>query len=66
MESQPRTSVGAEGKSSDDIVYELADSVINTIITFISTEDANIYMFKVVNATVITKWAFKLFFILER
>lgn len=47
MESQPRSSVGVEGKSSDDIVYELADSVINTIITSISTEDANIYMFKV-------------------
>lgn len=63
MESQPRTSVGAEGKSSDDIVYELADSVINTIITFISTEDANIYMFKVVNATLIAK--FKLIYYLN-
>lgn len=47
MESQPRTSGGAEGKSSDDIVYELADTVINSILTFISTEDANIHMFKV-------------------
>lgn len=47
MESQPRTSGGAEGRSSDDIVYELADTVINSIITFISLEDANIFMFKV-------------------
>lgn len=49
MESQPRASGGAEGKSSDDIVYELADTVINSIKTFISTEEANIHMFKVRN-----------------
>lgn len=47
MESQPRTSGGTEGRSSDEIVYELADNVINSIITFISTEDANVFMFKV-------------------
>lgn len=47
MESQPRSSGGTEGKSSDEIVYELADVVINSITTFISTEDANIFMFKV-------------------
>lgn len=55
MESQPRSSVSAEGKSSDDIVFELADNVINTIITFISTEDANIYMFKVTKRNVVIR-----------
>lgn len=49
MESQPRASGGTEGRSSDDIVYELADFVIHSIITFISTEDANVHMFKVNN-----------------
>lgn len=47
MESQPRTTGGGEGKSTDDIVYDLADTVISSIIKLISTEDANIFMFKV-------------------
>ena len=47
MESQPRSEGGSEGKSSDEIVYELADGVINTILTKIQTEEVNIYMFKV-------------------
>ncbi|XP_023013028.2 dynein heavy chain at 16F isoform X2 [Leptinotarsa decemlineata] len=46
MESQPRAAGGSEGRSSDDIVYELADSVINDIVPKITTEDANIYLFK--------------------
>lgn len=47
MESQPRTSGGTEGKSSDDIVYELADMVIGSIIERIKTDDANLHLFKV-------------------
>lgn len=47
MESQPRASGGETGKSSDDIVYELADMVINTILTKIQTDEANINLFKV-------------------
>ncbi|CAH1180440.1 unnamed protein product [Phaedon cochleariae] len=46
MESQPRAAGGSVGRSSDDIVYELADVVIASIIPKISTEDANIYLFK--------------------
>lgn len=47
MESQPRTSAGTEGRSSDDIVYELADSVINSVITKIITDEAHLSLFKV-------------------
>lgn len=47
LQSQPRSAGGAEGKSSDDIVYDLADAVINVIITKISTDDANLNLFKV-------------------
>lgn len=47
MGSQPRSEAGGEGKSSDEIVYELADSVLNTVIPKIETEDVNIYLFKV-------------------
>lgn len=47
MECQPRSDGGGEGKSSDEIVYELADSVINAIIPQIQQEEVNIYLFKV-------------------
>ncbi|XP_076263714.1 dynein heavy chain at 16F [Rhynchophorus ferrugineus] len=46
MESQPRSEGGGEGKSSDEIVYELADNVINAVITKIPMDDVNIYLFK--------------------
>ncbi|ERL87542.1 hypothetical protein D910_04933 [Dendroctonus ponderosae] len=46
MECQPRSDGGGEGKSSDEIVYELADSVINAIIPQIQSEEVNIYLFK--------------------
>ncbi|KAG5888365.1 hypothetical protein JTB14_033502 [Gonioctena quinquepunctata] len=45
MESQPRTAAVAEGKSSDEIVYELAEDVLNDIIPKISTDDAKITLF---------------------
>ncbi|XP_060520964.1 dynein axonemal heavy chain 6 [Cylas formicarius] len=47
MECQPRSEIGAEGKSRDQIVYELADRVIKTIQPKILTDDVNIYMFKI-------------------
>ncbi|CAH0547855.1 unnamed protein product [Brassicogethes aeneus] len=45
MESQPQTSGGAEGASSDEIVYELAENVIATILPKILTDDINVKMF---------------------
>lgn len=47
MASQPSTSGGAEGKSSDEIVFELADVIIEAILPKISTDEANPHLFKV-------------------
>lgn len=46
MECQPRSEGGGEGKSSDDIVFELADGVISAVMTVIPIEDANVYLFR--------------------
>ncbi|XP_050294811.1 dynein axonemal heavy chain 6 [Anthonomus grandis grandis] len=46
MESQPRSEGGGDGKSSDEIVYELAEHVREVILKKIETEELNIYMFK--------------------
>lgn len=54
MESQPRASSGSEGKSSDDIVYELAEMVISSIIPKIQTEEVNLNMFKVCSLNIKT------------
>ncbi|XP_017780151.1 PREDICTED: dynein heavy chain 6, axonemal [Nicrophorus vespilloides] len=45
MESQPRTSGGGEEISTDDVVYELAETVITTILPKIKMDDANAKMF---------------------
>lgn len=47
MESQPRASGGKEGRSSDEIVYELSEMVINSIIQVIKTDEANQALFRV-------------------
>ncbi|RZC39366.1 dynein heavy chain 6, axonemal, partial [Asbolus verrucosus] len=46
LESQPQASGGAEGQQTDDIVYELADLVTDSILRKIQTEEANVNMFK--------------------
>lgn len=47
MESQPSSGGGGEGVSTDDIVYELAETIIATILTKIPDEEFNIHLFKV-------------------
>lgn len=47
MDIQPRESAGVEGKSSDDIVYELSDMIISRILTKIDREQARISAIKV-------------------
>ncbi|CAH1962386.1 unnamed protein product [Acanthoscelides obtectus] len=46
MESQPRAAGGGEGTSSEEIVFHLADTIIDSVLTKISTDEANINMFK--------------------
>ncbi|KAF2878695.1 hypothetical protein ILUMI_27474 [Ignelater luminosus] len=46
MESQPRSAGGTEGKSSDEIVYELAEGVINAILTVITTDETHPNLYK--------------------
>lgn len=41
MEVQPRESAGAEGKSSDEIAYELADMIKERIMTKIDPDEAH-------------------------
>lgn len=48
MESQPRSAGGVEGKSSDEIVFELAEGVINAILKVISTEEAHPKLYQVI------------------
>lgn len=47
MESQPRAGGGETGRSVDEIVFELADAVINTIATNLSLDNCNVFMYKV-------------------
>ena len=44
---QPRELTGIAGKSSDEIVYELADTIIEKILTVINKEEARMSLFKV-------------------
>uniref|UniRef100_A0A1B6CU24 AAA+ ATPase domain-containing protein n=1 Tax=Clastoptera arizonana TaxID=38151 RepID=A0A1B6CU24_9HEMI len=46
MDIQPRESAGVEGKSSDDIVYELSDTIISRIITKIDKDQARASIIK--------------------
>ncbi|GJQ70897.1 hypothetical protein Trydic_g814 [Trypoxylus dichotomus] len=46
MESQPRASRGGTGKSRDEIVFELSDMIITTIIEEINSDDAHQALFK--------------------
>ncbi|CAH1104335.1 unnamed protein product, partial [Psylliodes chrysocephalus] len=46
MESQPRAGGGETGRSVDEIVFELADAVINTIATNLSLDNCNVFMYK--------------------
>ncbi|XP_030757620.1 dynein heavy chain 6, axonemal-like [Sitophilus oryzae] len=45
-DSQPQLETGIEGIAADDIVYDLAENIINSILKQISMEDVNIYLFK--------------------
>lgn len=47
MDCQPRTGGGTEGKSSDDIVYEIADSVQKALLKRIYNEDPFVGLYKV-------------------
>ncbi|XP_057658316.1 dynein axonemal heavy chain 6 isoform X1 [Diorhabda carinulata] len=46
VDCQPRASGSAEGRSSDDIVYELAEGILNSVIPKIPTDDVNVHMYK--------------------
>lgn len=46
LECQPRASAGAEGRSSDDIVYEFAEGILDSVIPNIPTDDVNVHMYK--------------------
>jgi dynein heavy chain len=48
MESQPHTAGGGDGHHTDDIVFELANLVTDSIMTKIKTDEANVNMFKVI------------------
>ena len=43
---QPRLSSGGGGKSNDDIVYELAESILEKVIDKLDIEEANSEMFE--------------------
>ncbi|KAF5272727.1 hypothetical protein FQA39_LY07754 [Lamprigera yunnana] len=46
MECQPNISIGGEGKSSDEIIFELANTVISSIIKKIVTDNAHDKLFE--------------------
>ncbi|XP_074661680.1 dynein axonemal heavy chain 6-like [Tubulanus polymorphus] len=46
LEVQPRMSSGTSGKSNDDIVYELADSILEKLMDKLDLEEANQEMFE--------------------
>ncbi|KAK9882719.1 hypothetical protein WA026_022770 [Henosepilachna vigintioctopunctata] len=46
LDSMPRTAAVGTGKSSDDIVFDLAESIIQQILTKIETEEINPYLMK--------------------
>lgn len=43
---QPRLSSGGAGKSNDDIVYELAESILTKLMDKLDIEEANSEMFE--------------------
>ncbi|XP_066151500.1 dynein axonemal heavy chain 6 [Euwallacea fornicatus] len=45
-ECQPRAEGDEENISSDQIVYDMAERIINVVLTKVATENANIYLFK--------------------
>lgn len=47
LESQPRVATGDTGKSSDDIVYELSEVILESISPKIAAEDPHPSLFKV-------------------
>lgn len=47
MDCQPRTSGGTEGKSQDDIVFGIAQTIMNSIIKRIYNEDPFVGLYKV-------------------
>uniref|UniRef100_A0A1Y1M3F1 Dynein heavy chain AAA lid domain-containing protein n=1 Tax=Photinus pyralis TaxID=7054 RepID=A0A1Y1M3F1_PHOPY len=47
IDCQPSTSGGGEGKSADEIAFELAEGVIQSIIKKIYTDNAHPHLFKV-------------------
>lgn len=49
MEVQPRQVVGGEGKSTDEIVYELADIIKERIIPSINLDEAHPTLLKVIS-----------------
>lgn len=61
LESQPRMSSGDTGKSSDDIVYELADMIMDVIAKKIESDEPYPPLFKVI-FRVLTYKNVKLFF----
>lgn len=48
LESQPRMASGDSGKSSDDIVYELSDTIMEAIAKKIECDDTYPALFKVI------------------
>ena len=47
LDVQPRMSSGGTGKSNDDIVYELADSILGKLMDKLDIDQANQEMFEV-------------------
>ena len=47
LDIQPRVSSGGDGRSNDDIVYELADSILEKLMDKLDIEQANAELFKV-------------------
>ena len=47
LEVQPRLSSGGSGKSNDDIVYELADSILGKLPDILDMDTAHKDLFKV-------------------
>jgi dynein heavy chain len=46
LDVQPRLSSGSSGKSNDEIVYELADSILSKLLDKLDIEQANPLMFE--------------------
>ena len=51
LDMQPRTGGSAGGKSSDEIVYELAESILDKLMDKLDLEEARQDMFEVSGAS---------------